>query len=341
MWNSALKGTAGLFLAAVLSAPAWGVAVTDHPGTAYPGTLNYVEGQVSIGSQPVDSKSIGTAEVGAGQTITTELGKAEVLLTPGVFLRLGDSSEVKMIAPNLTDTEVAVQKGEATVEVTDIHPENRLIVDEGNAATRLEKNGFYDFDADQGIVRVFSGQAEVRENDQSVKLKGSHELMLATEKLQAHGFKKNAYEGDLYSWSRLRSSYMAEANADVAPLYEGYGPGWFGTGWYWDPWLSSYAFLPGGDDIFYSPFGWGFYSPFAFYGAYPWGFGGYGYGYYGHRYYGGRSGFYGGHDGRGRGFAGGGFHGGGAVGGFHGGGGGGFHGGGAIGGGGGFGGGHR
>jgi hypothetical protein len=336
MWNSALKGTAGLFLAAILSAPAWGVA--NHPGTAYPGTLNYVEGQVSIGSQPVDSKSIGTATLGAGDTMTTRLGKAEVLLTPGVFLRLGDSSEVKMIAPNLTDTEVAIQKGEATVEVTDIHRENRLIVDEGNTATRLEKNGFYDFDADQGIVRVFSGQAEVQENDRTVKVKGGHEVMLAAENLQAHGFDKNAYEGDLYSWSKLRSSYMAEANADVAPLYEGYGPGWFGTGWYWDPWLSSYAFVPGGADIFYSPFGWGFYSPFAFYGAYPGGFGGFGY-YYGRGFHdGGRPGIgrgYGHGFSGGRGFSSGGFHGGG--GGFHGGGGGSFGGGGH----GGFGGGHR
>ncbi len=298
-----------MFLAAVLSAPAWGVS--DHPGTAYPGTLNYVEGQVSIGSQPVDSESIGTAQLGAGETITTQLGKAEVLLTPGVFLRVGDSSEVKMIAPNLTDTEVAIEKGEATVEVTDIHPENRLIVEEGNAAARMEKKGFYDFDADQGVVRVFSGQAEVQENDQSAKVKGGHEVMLAAENLKAHGFDENAYKGDLYNWSKLRSSYMAEANADVAPIYEGYGPGWYGTGWYWDPWLSCYTFVPGGADIFYSPFGWGFYSPFAFYGAYgvPWGFG---YGYYGHGfhgrgYYGSRPGIGGYHGDGARGFGGGGF----------------------------------
>jgi hypothetical protein len=342
MRNTALKGTAGLFLAMVLSAPAWGAAISDHPGTAYPGTLNYVEGQVSIGSQAMDSKSIGTAELGAGQTMTTEQGKAEVLLTPGVFLRLGDGSEVKMIAPNLNDTEVAIQKGEATVEVTNIHPENQLIVDEGNTATRLEKRGFYGFDADQGIVRVFSGQAEVRENNRTVKVKGGHEVTLGSENLKAQGFDKSGHEGDLYGWSKLRSSYMAEANAQVAPLYEGYGPGWYGTGWYWDPWLSSYAFLPGGADIFYSPFGWGFYSPFAFYGAYPFGFGGYGY--YGRGFHEGRAGV--GRDGHG--FNGGGVHaGGGGVhaggGGAHvggsgfSGGGGGFHGG----GGGGFGGGHR
>ncbi len=339
MWNAGLTSAAGLFLATVLSAPVWGA--TEHAGTAYPGTLNYVEGQVSIESRPVDPKSIGTTNLAAGQTISTEQGKAEVLLTPGVFVRLGDSTEMKMISPSLTDTEVAVEQGEATVEVTDIHPENQLIVDEDNTATRLVKAGFYDFDADQGAVRVFSGQAEVREGDRQVKVKGGHQLAINAEKLKATGFDKKKYEGDLYSWSSLRSSYLAEANAALAPTYlanEGYGLGWFGTGWYWDPWLSCYTFVPGGG-LYYSPFGWGFYPPFAFYGGYGgiWGlgFGGYGYGgygYYGRGIHGGRG--FGGHHGiGGRGFGGGhsfggGFHGGG----FHGGGGG-FHGGGGGGGG--------
>jgi len=121
---------------------------TQPRGSAVPGTLNYVEGQVSLGSQPLNSKSIGSAVLESGQSITTENGKAEVLLTPG--------------------------------------------------------------------------------------------------------------------WSSLRSAYLAEANVDAAPGYiyaDGFGPGWYGAGWYWDPWFSAYTFIPG-DGIFYSPFGWGFYSPF-------------------------------------------------------------------------------
>ena len=34
----------------------------------------------------------------------------------------------------------------------------------------------------------------------------------------------------------------------------------------WDPWFSCYTFIPG-DGIFYSPFGWGFYSPWWAYQA--------------------------------------------------------------------------
>ena len=44
------------------------------------------------------------------------------------------------------------------------------------------------------------------------------------------------------------------------------GAGWYGAGWYWDPCFGAYTFIPG-DGIFYSPFGWGFYPPFAVYGS--------------------------------------------------------------------------
>jgi hypothetical protein len=334
-----LSRLGGWFLAAALLAPI--SSASEAPKTAYPGTLNYVEGQVSIGATALDSSAIGSAKLDPGKVLATEQGKAELLLTPGVFLRVGNSSEVKMISPNLADTEVGVERGEATVEVTDIYPENRLIVDEGDSQTRLLKTGFYDFDADQGTVRVFSGQASLRTRDQQIKIKGRHEVTLGDERLKADRFDKNRYEGDLYQWSSLRSSYLAEANVDLASeyYYEGFwGPGWFGAGWYWDPWFDGFTFLPG-DGIFYSPFGWGFYPPFLLGG---WGYyGGYPAHYYhhfdahasaaaprlGHSAIGlGRGGFFAGGRGMGggsHGFSsfGGGFHGGGFGGGFHGGGG--------------------
>jgi hypothetical protein len=254
------------------------VGASEPPKTAYPGTVNYVEGQVSIDSETLSANSIGSAVLAPRQTLATGQGKAEVLLTPGVFLRVGDQSAVEMISPNLTDTEVEIDRGEATVEVATIHPQNRLIVDEGSSKTRLVKDGFYDFNADTGDVRVFSGKAELQEADRRVTIDGGHDVTLTNPKLKAVGFNKEASEDDLYQWSSLRSSYVAQANADIAPEYYagiGYGP-WYGAGWYWDPWFAGYTFIPG-DGIFYSPFGWGFYPPFF------WG----GFGWYGGRYYGG------------------------------------------------------
>jgi hypothetical protein len=255
--------TAAFLLAASLAMPARGD--TQSRGNAVPGTLNYVEGQVSLDSQQLNSKSIGSAVLETGQSITTENGKAEVLLTPGVFLRVGSNSSVKMISPSLTNTEIGVEEGEATVEVTEIHKQNDIRIDADGVTTQLVKNGFYDFDAARHQVLVLDGEAMIEEEGRQVKVKGGHELTLNQESTKPQGFDKKTYESsDLYAWSSLRSAYLAEANVDAAPGYivgGGFGPGWYGAGWYWDPWFSAYTFIPG-DGIFYSPFGWGFYSPF-------------------------------------------------------------------------------
>ena len=112
-----LKFLSGILLAAVLIASAMGA------NTALPGTLNYIEGQAYIGDQQLNSKSIGSVELQPGQSLTTANGKAEILLTPGVFLRVGDNSTV---SSNLTNTEADLVKGQATVEVAEIHPYNNL-----------------------------------------------------------------------------------------------------------------------------------------------------------------------------------------------------------------------
>jgi hypothetical protein len=315
-----------------------------------PGSINYIEGQVSIGTQVVDPKSVGSTVLEAGQSITTEQGKAEILLTPGAFLRLGNNTSVEMISPNLTNTQVEVQRGHATVEVTDIYSENNLRVDLNSATTQLLKTGLYDFDADRNQVRVFYGKAEVQENGRQIEVNKGRELYLnAGGSMKTEKFDKKTYQDDLYSWSNLRAEYLARANADAAQIYVGGGGGWVGAGWYWDPWYDAYTFIPGAGFL-YSPFGFGFYSPGVVYLSPFFGFGHFhhsfvgfrgrgfvaggfhGHGFHSHGFHGGfrRGGFYG------HGFHGGGYHGGGFHGrGYHGGGfhGGGFHGGGYHGGG--------
>src|ERR1700733_7777925 len=98
------RSVGGLFLASLLAFPAWSQTQNSRP--ARPGSVNYVEGQASLDGQPLGANSAGSAEMQKGQTLTTQSGKVEVLLTPGVFLRVGDSSAVKMISPDLANTEV-------------------------------------------------------------------------------------------------------------------------------------------------------------------------------------------------------------------------------------------
>ena len=72
MWNKGLKSAGGLLLAALISVPAWGTP--DRPTTAYPGTLNYIDGQASIGREALTPKSAGSVTLGPGQTIVTDQG---------------------------------------------------------------------------------------------------------------------------------------------------------------------------------------------------------------------------------------------------------------------------
>jgi hypothetical protein len=276
MMRSWLNAWGCFLLTAGLSSSAWGAAPPQ------PGTINYIEGQASIDGQALTSKSVGSAVLAAGQSLSTRDGRAEILLTPGVFFRVGDNSTVRMVSPGLADTVVAVDKGRAMVEVADIHRENNIVVRQGAASVRLLKAGLYDFDADRQQVRVFDGKAAVRDDDRQADVKGGRQLALNTAgKLKAHKFDKKAGEEDeLYRWASLRSAYLAEANVAAARTYaggSGWAPGmWYGAGWYWSPWYGAYTFIPA-DGIFFDPFGWGYYSPWMVYGA-PY----YGLGYYRH-----------------------------------------------------------
>ena len=298
---------------------------------ARPGTVNYIEGSASIDGQTIAPNQVGSVDLEAGQELTTGTGKAEVLLTPGVFLRVADNSSVKLVSPDLTNTQVEIEKGRAGIEVDQLYKQNNLQILDNGVTTRLAKTGYYEFDAASPEVMVFSGKADVElAGGKSKGVKGGHQAALQSDlaTVKTTGIQEKRDKDDLFNWSRLRSHYLAEANNEMAPYYaEGYAPGW-----YWNPYGLGYTFIGAGP--FFSPFGWGFY-PLGWGWGGGWGGGGWyggGWGYYGHPYHGHRFVVGNGpHGGTVHSFAGprpsSGFHGG-TAGGFHGGmAGGGFHGG--------------
>jgi hypothetical protein len=290
-------------------APAYGSG-QDQAGTANPGAVNYVEGSVALDGQPLRRRDVGRATMEAGSVLSTRTGRAEVLLTPGVFLRVDNNSAIKMISPDVTPTEVEVVRGRAAIEADELYAQNDLEVVDGAVKTQLLKPGFYEFNADKPAVEVFVGKAEVRMGDGlSRTVKGHHEMALAENaRSKPANFDAVGAEDQFYNWSSLRSQYLAEANNQIAGNYAGVAG--FYPGWYWDPYMWDYTFI--GMGPYWSPFGFGFFPPWGWYG------GRWGGGFYGRGYYGGGFGRRGGGFGGGRmggGFGGGGFHGGGGGGG--------------------------
>jgi len=308
-------------------------ALAQNTNSARPGTINYVEGQATLNGQELTSQSAGRSEIAPNQTLSTTNGKVEVLLTPGVFLRIGDNSSVTMISPDLTRTEVQLDRGTAEVEVDQIYKENDLLVDQGPAQAKLLKFGLYEFNATAGSIRVFDGEAAVSPSQTSrkwINVKSHHQFAVNGEPTKPEDFNAElaADQDQLYDWGKLRADYLGQANLNLAEEYAG-SPSFY-PGWFWDAGMYGYTWLPG-DGLFWDPYGFGFYSPWYLYG------GGYIYGGYGFRggYYHGGYGYRGGGGfynsphaatfGPGPAHLGGGVAGGG---GFHGGGGGGFGGGG-------------
>jgi len=221
-----------------------GMMFSAQARIARPGTVNYAEGQVVLDGNTIGAKQVGNAEIAPGHVLETQNGKAEVLLTPGVFLRLDDHSAVRMISPSLTDARMELLQGRAMVEAAQVRDENRINIMDRGADARIEKHGLYEFRADQPLVAVYDGKVEVQQNDRTVEFGKGKELLIGQDK--PHKFDRDSAEShdQLYAWSKR----------------------WYGSGWYWNPYFSSWAFLPG-DGFFASPFGWSFYSP-AYYSYY-------------------------------------------------------------------------
>jgi hypothetical protein len=222
--------------------------------------VNYIEGQVSVNGTPLNRQQVGQAALQAGEVLDTGNGKAEVLLSPGVFVRTGSNSGIRMVSPELVDPRVEVTHGEVMVEVDQKLKDQRVDVLEHGADTALLKPGLYRFRADAGTVEVIDGKAQVTENDHSKEIgKGKEVALEGPSMLKPASFDRKA-EDDLYAWSNIRSNYLAEVNASTARyIYMGYGPYW-GPGWYWNPWFAAWSWMPG-DGFFYSPFGYPFFSP--------------------------------------------------------------------------------
>ena len=270
-----------------------------------PGSVNYVEGQVSSTGQPLTLQSVGHFALQPGQVLDTAGdGYVEVLLTPGAFLRVGPNSEFSLTAVGLSDTRINLVRGNALIEVDQFISGTHLEVTLASTSVDMIKKGLYGFTATPPDVKVFDGKADVV-GMTSHGAAGKHDQILIDDnpRLKRSGFDENQAKQDaLYVWSSARSKAESDQNKLVSQNPAGYYP--VGDGWFWDPYTSFYGFW--GPGFFYSPFGFGFYG-----GFYP--------GFY-HGFYGGfRRGYpVGGHA-----FVG--IHGNGVSGGFHGGG---FHGGG-------------
>jgi hypothetical protein len=258
-----IAATAGLFITALAALP------QNYTISAKPGVVNYIEGTVSLNGTKLSDQAVRSTFLNTGDKLSTDAGKAEVLLSPGVFLRIGEDSAIQMISPTLTNTQVEIVEGEAIVEAAGLLKDNSVQVTEHGASITIDKNGLYRFNAgNPPSAAVLEGKAIVSFGEKKVELNKDHETILG-EALKSEKFDPKQ-EDELYAWSNVRSEYEAAASYQSAKAMsvDQYSGGWgnygfgglYGPGWFWNSAFDSYAWLPA-YGAFYSPFGWGFYAP--------------------------------------------------------------------------------
>lgn len=242
-----------------------------------PGSLNYVEGQVSSNGQALSLQSVGRFSLQPNQPLETgPNGYAEVLLTPGAFLRVGPNSTLRMPMAGLADCRMVLDHGSAMIEADQIIPGTHVEMTIGQTSVDLLKKGLYGFTADPPDVQTFDGKAEVDGMTKRVDVGKSDQILLTSNpELKKTHFDENAAKKQpLYVWSESRSREESAQNKRVSQDATAYVPA--GDGWFWDPTLGFYGFWGAGN--FYSPFGFGFYGGFypgfygGFYGGYHHGF---------------------------------------------------------------------
>ena len=269
----------GLAVAALASCSAYAQYVIS----AHSGVVQYVEGKAYINDNEIDPKFGQFPDIKEGQILRTEEGRAEVLLTPGSFLRIAENSSIKFLSNKLTDTRIEVLTGSVMVQCDDLAKDNAITVVFKGDEMALLKRGLYHIEAESARFQVYEGEATVKNQSGQLTLKPGKQTPLGSV-LVAENFDKKDTD-ELYRWSSQRSGYLSKANVSSAMGLQGSGSyfGTMGGSWMWNPMFGMYTYLPY-RGTYWDPFGFGYFSPYTvgnFFFFSP----GYYYGNYGNGYY--------------------------------------------------------
>jgi hypothetical protein len=238
------------------------------------------EGAVFADDQAVNQKYGTFPDLKQNSVLRTEQGRAEVLLTPGVFLRVGENSAIKMVDNRLSDTRVEVLKGSAVVECDDPMKVNSVTMLVGDYQVHVRKSSVMEFVSSPAELKVIHGEAEVELNGQ-ISVVHAGKMLPFTQALAQEKFDAKTDSDELTRWSEERSQAVSVANVSAAKSLMDSGgmmPGMMGTGlysngmmpygsWYYNPFYSMYTYMPM-NGMFYNPYGYGIFSPYTVYQVY-------------------------------------------------------------------------
>jgi hypothetical protein len=243
-----------VLLTGVIAAGTFARAGVPPPGL-HLGVLNSLTGDVSIDGVAAGPVGAGRTVLGIGHAIKTGEGMAELLLTPGSVLRVGNHSELNLEAGGTSEIRVRLQNGESLLEVLAL--QIPIVLEQNGVTVTVQEPGLYDFDEKHGVTVIYRGAAQVRRNSKQIVAREG----FAVKARSLRAFPSNPDPGSkLFSWSNLRSGQLSRDSAVAAQTIQRGAGTWRGPAWYWNPWSASYTFLSASGSVT-GPFGWSYYSP--------------------------------------------------------------------------------
>lgn len=180
------------------------------------GMVSYIQGAVYVDGTLIPDPIVATFPyIKEGGDLRTADGRAEVVMNPGIMMRVGENSTVRMITNRFIDTRVELTQGSATVQLVEVPKDNQFTVVDKDATVALTKAGFYHLYADPPSIKVFSGEARVTMNDQTVEVPAGRKLQFSGEKASIERFDKDDTDA-LDRWSGRRGELVSAANASAA-----------------------------------------------------------------------------------------------------------------------------
>ncbi len=182
--------------------------------SAHSGVVNFFEGSVLVDGEVLEHKFGRFDEIKPGSELHTNLGRAEILLTPGVILRVDENSTIRMVSNKLADTRLEFIGGAAILDSRRAAPGAPVLIVYKDFQMRFAKSGRYRFDSEPAHLRVDEGEADVAVRDKSLVVKAGQVIPFSAP-LTARA----AVNGDdtgLDRWDNDRSASISADNQSAA-----------------------------------------------------------------------------------------------------------------------------
>jgi hypothetical protein len=188
------------------------------------GVIHFFEGSVYLGEQPLELHPGKFQILAEGEELRTVQGRAEVLLTPGVILRLGEKSALRMVANDLADTRVELLAGSAVVDSQEPTANTSVALVYKSWKAHLLQKGTYRIDSDPPRLWVDRGKAEVSAEGTATPVFVEQGMVLPFAPALVPDESIGEPADELSEWSKGRAESISADNAIAAQISDDPAP---------------------------------------------------------------------------------------------------------------------